>query len=182
MVDGSQPQIALTERNVRSLPDERHRDTGRRLGGPLGRFCSRGSSGCHRSQSAAAPGQIDEIRARVAVEKRARIVKVEEIRKERSAHERVRTETKMTRPPAIQPSGENRQAEGVYHAIPVELRLYSWLVVPRLAAGPRRKSISREPTASGCSCCAQCPAPSSRWHPTIRVQAISCICSKAPGR
>ena len=27
-------------------------------------------------------------------------------------------------------------------------------------------------TCSGCSCCTQCPAPSTRWKPTIRVHAL----------
>ena len=39
------------------------------------------------------------------------------------------------------------------------------------AACRRRKSISSGSTASGCSCCTQWPAPSSRWQPTMRVQA-----------
>ena len=35
-------------------------------------------------------------------------------------------------------------------------------------------------TCSACSCCTQCPAPSSGWQLTMRVQT-SCVRSKAPG-
>src|SRR5262249_4497650 len=45
----------------------------------------------------------------------------------------------------------------------------------------RRNSISNELTASGCSCWTQCPAPSSRLQPTILVQTLSCMRSKALG-
>jgi hypothetical protein len=35
-------------------------------------------------------------------------------------------------------------------------------------------------TCSGCSCCTQWPAPSTRWQPIILVQARVCIASKVP--
>ena len=45
----------------------------------------------------------------------------------------------------------------------------------------RRKAVSNALTACGCSCCTQCPAPSTRWQPSNRVQAAFCIFSKSPG-
>ena len=46
----------------------------------------------------------------------------------------------------------------------------------------RRNPSSNSVTFSACSCCTQCPAPSSRWTPVIRVQAVPFILSTAPGR
>ena len=45
----------------------------------------------------------------------------------------------------------------------------------------RRNSSSRRVVASGCSCCTQCPAPSTRCVPSQRVQALDCMRSSAPG-
>ena len=45
----------------------------------------------------------------------------------------------------------------------------------------RRNWMSSLLTCSGCSCCTQCPAPSTRWKPTIRVHAVVRILSTAPG-
>ena len=36
-------------------------------------------------------------------------------------------------------------------------------------------------TASGCSCCAQCPAPSTKCVPRQLVQTVDCIASSTPG-
>ena len=46
---------------------------------------------------------------------------------------------------------------------------------------PFRKSTRSSLTRAACSCCTQCPAPSSRWQPTMRVHATFCIRSTAPG-
>ena len=46
----------------------------------------------------------------------------------------------------------------------------------------RRNPSSNSVTFSACACCTQCPAPSSRWTPVIRVQAVPFILSTAPGR
>src|SRR2546425_1362766 len=48
-------------------------------------------------------------------------------------------------------------------------------------AWSRRNWISSVLTFSGCSCCTQCPAPSTRWKPTMRVHAVVRILSAAPG-
>src|SRR3984893_7322711 len=45
-----------------------------------------------------------------------------------------------------------------------------------------KNSIKSSLTRPGCSCCTQWPAPSIRWQPSIRVQALCCIRSKLPGR
>src|SRR5438552_2545569 len=39
-------------------------------------------------------------------------------------------------------------------------------------AWSRRNCMSNVLTCSGCSCCTQCPAPSNKWKPTIRVHAL----------
>ena len=39
-----------------------------------------------------------------------------------------------------------------------------------LDADPRRNSIRSALTASGCSCCTQCPAPSSKWRRAVRFR------------
>ena len=46
----------------------------------------------------------------------------------------------------------------------------------------RRNPSSNSVTFSACSCCTQCPAPSSRGTPVIREQAVPFILSTAPGR
>src|SRR5205814_4747313 len=45
----------------------------------------------------------------------------------------------------------------------------------------RRKSTISALTRSGCSCCTQWPAPSTKWTPDMRVHAVRCIRSSAPG-
>ena len=46
---------------------------------------------------------------------------------------------------------------------------------------PRKNCRSTWLTSSGCSCCTQCPAPSTRLVLRQRVHATVCILSKAPG-
>ena len=53
--------------------------------------------------------------------------------------------------------------------------------LPPDGACSRRNLISKALTCSGCSCWTQCPAPSRRWKPTIRVHALLRILSTAPG-
>ena len=44
-----------------------------------------------------------------------------------------------------------------------------------------RNCVSSRATASGCSCCTQWPAPSTKWQPRMLVQNASCMRSKSPG-
>ena len=60
---------------------------------------------------------------------------------------------------------------------PRNLFPYQWMP-PRSC----KNSTSNLLTSAACSCCTQCPAPSSRCTPRISVQALRSIASTAPGR